>query len=107
MREILLLEPLHLRSWLRDLRRRRGWTQAELGRRLGLGQARIAEIEKSPELISVQQLLQIVSTLGGMLGGSTADANSAPAGPAYTAVHEPAAGDGPRKAAGKRPRGEW
>lgn len=57
-----------LREHLRGLRVQNGLTQSELGKRLGLGQARIAEIESKPGAISVDQLLQILSALGaGML----------------------------------------
>lgn len=56
-----------LRAHLRALRKQRGLTQAQLGQRLGLGQARIAEIEAKPGLVSVDQLVQILSALGATL----------------------------------------
>lgn len=56
-----------LRAHLRALRKERGLTQAQLGQRLGLGQARIAEIEAKPGLVSVDQLVQILSALGATL----------------------------------------
>jgi HTH-type transcriptional regulator/antitoxin HipB len=56
-----------LKAHLRGLRKQRGLTQAQLGQRLGLGQARIAEIEARPGLVSVDQLVQIVSALGATL----------------------------------------
>ncbi len=59
--------PLHLttqlREHLRALRKARGLTQASLGRLLGVGQARIAEIESNPGAVSVDQLLKVVSAL--------------------------------------------
>ncbi|GAA4343388.1 hypothetical protein GCM10023165_25800 [Variovorax defluvii] len=56
-----------LKPHLRALRKQRGLTQAQLGQRLGLGQARIAEIEAKPGLISVDQLVQMLSALGATL----------------------------------------
>ena len=56
-----------LKAHLRALRKQRGLTQAQLGQRLGLGQARIAEIEARPGLVSVDQLVQILSALGATL----------------------------------------
>ena len=56
-----------LRAHLRALRKQRGLTQAQLGQRLGLGQARIAEIEAKPGLVSVDQLVQLLSALGATL----------------------------------------
>jgi len=52
-----------LHHYLRGLRKGHGMTQAALGRRMGLSQARIAEIEANPKLISVEQLLRILSVL--------------------------------------------
>lgn len=56
-----------LRAHLRSLRKQRGLTQAQLGERLGLSQARIAEIEAKPGVVSVDQLMRILSTLGATL----------------------------------------
>ncbi|VTU17900.1 antitoxin HipB [Variovorax sp. PBS-H4] len=56
-----------LKPHLQALRKQRGLTQAQLGQRLGLGQARIAEIEAKPGLISVDQLVQVLSALGATL----------------------------------------
>jgi HTH-type transcriptional regulator/antitoxin HipB len=53
-----------LRAHLRALRKQRGLTQAALGQRLGLGQVRIAEIEANPGLVSVDQLVKLLSMLG-------------------------------------------
>lgn len=52
-----------IRHQLRALRKARGLTQAELGDRLGVGQARIAEIERSPGAVSFDQMLQLLSLL--------------------------------------------
>ena len=59
--------PVHfssqLREHLRALRKERGLTQAALGQLLGVGQARIAEIENNPGVISVDQLMKVLSAL--------------------------------------------
>ena len=59
--------PIHLTSQLREhlraLRKARGLTQAALGRLLGVGQARIAEIEGNPGAVSVDQLMKVLSAL--------------------------------------------
>ena len=56
--------PSQLSSHLRALRKAKGWSQAELGRRLGLSQARVARIEGEPLSISVEQLLRVLAALG-------------------------------------------
>ncbi|MDA8455560.1 helix-turn-helix domain-containing protein [Acidovorax sp. GBBC 3334] len=59
--------PIHLSSQLREhlraLRKARGLTQAALGQLLGVGQARIAEIEGNPGAVSVEQLMKVLSVL--------------------------------------------
>ncbi|HEY2977252.1 MAG TPA: helix-turn-helix domain-containing protein [Burkholderiaceae bacterium] len=52
---------------LRALRQRRGWSQTELGRRIGLSQERISSIERQPERITVGQLLTVLMALNGEL----------------------------------------
>lgn len=52
--------PAHLRS----LRNARGMTQADLGRLLGVKQARIADIEKDPGSVSVAQMHRLLAALG-------------------------------------------
>lgn len=52
-----------LREYLRALRKERGLTQAALGQLVGVGQARIAEIENNPGVVSVDQLMKLVSAL--------------------------------------------
>jgi HTH-type transcriptional regulator/antitoxin HipB len=56
--------PSQLSSHLRALRKAKGLSQAELGKRLGLSQARMARIEGDPLSISVEQLLQVFAALG-------------------------------------------
>jgi HTH-type transcriptional regulator/antitoxin HipB len=52
-----------LRQHLKSLRTARKLTQAQLGQLVGVSQARIAEIEASPGLVSFDQLMQILSAL--------------------------------------------
>ena len=52
---------------LRALRQLRGWSQTELGRRVGLSQERISSIERQPERITVGQLLTVLMALDGEL----------------------------------------
>ncbi len=52
-----------LSEHLKSLRNTKSLTQAELGKRLGLGQVRIAEIEKNPAAISVDQLIKLLAAL--------------------------------------------
>ena len=59
--------PGQLREHLRALRKQRGLTQMQLGCKLGVGQARIAEIEANPGLVSVDQLMRLLSTLDASL----------------------------------------
>jgi HTH-type transcriptional regulator/antitoxin HipB len=55
--------PSQLREHLRALRKARGLTQSALGKLLGVGQARIAEIENNPGVVSVDQLMKVLSAL--------------------------------------------
>ncbi len=63
--------PLHfsaqLRQHLRALRQQAGLTQAQLGSRIGVSQARIAEIEANPGLVNLDQILQVLSALDASL----------------------------------------
>lgn len=56
-----------LSAHLKSLRKARGMTQAQLGQRIGVKQVRIADIERDPGAISVEQLLEIVHALGARL----------------------------------------
>jgi HTH-type transcriptional regulator/antitoxin HipB len=55
---------IQLREHLRALRKQQRLTQAQLGERIGVSQARIAEIEANPGAVSVEQLLLLLATLG-------------------------------------------
>ena len=55
--------PDQIRQQLRALRKAKGLTQAQLGKLLGIGQVRIAEIEKDPSVVSVTQLFKLLAAL--------------------------------------------
>jgi len=55
--------PDQIRQQLRALRKAKGLTQAQLGKLLGVGQVRIAEIEKDPSAVSVSQLFKLLTAL--------------------------------------------
>jgi HTH-type transcriptional regulator/antitoxin HipB len=62
--EYLIQTPGQLSSQLRALRKTRGLSQMQLGAMLGVGQTRIARIERDPTAISLEQFLGILSALG-------------------------------------------
>ena len=78
-----------LSAHLKSLRKARGMTQAQLGQRIGVKQVRIADIERNPGAISVEQLLEIIHALDArlVLVKAATYAASAPKPPA--AVKEP------------------
>ena len=59
--------PIHVAAQftphLKSLRKLKGLTQAQLGRLMGLSQVRIAEIEKNPAAISVDQMIRLLAAL--------------------------------------------
>ncbi len=77
-----------LKAHLRSLRKQRGMTQAQLGKRLGIGQVRIAEIEAKPGLVSVDQLVKLLSALGA--GLVVRDLEGGSASPVGGPAQEPA-----------------
>ncbi len=62
--EYTALTPEQLALHLRSLRKSRHLTQAALGAKLGVNQARIGKIERDPASVSVGQLLEILALLG-------------------------------------------
>ena len=48
---------------LKLLRQAQGWSQTELGRRVGLSQERISAIERAPERVTLGQLLTVLMAL--------------------------------------------
>ncbi|HZH05301.1 MAG TPA: helix-turn-helix domain-containing protein [Lautropia sp.] len=67
-----LLTAAQLGPQLKSLRKAKALTQAELGRRLNLGQGRIAQIEANPAVVSLEQLLQVLHALDARLHLRTA-----------------------------------
>jgi HTH-type transcriptional regulator/antitoxin HipB len=55
--------PGQLSSHLRALRKVRGLSQAQLGALLGVGQTRVARIERDPTAVSVAQILDVLNAL--------------------------------------------
>lgn len=62
--EFNLLLADQIGQHLKSLRKLRGLSQAQLGQRLGVGQARVAAIEANPGGVSVEQLLRVFQVLG-------------------------------------------
>lgn len=56
-----------LQKLLKSLRKSRQMTQADLARRLGVVQSRVADIERDPGAVSVEQLLQVLAMLGAQM----------------------------------------
>ena len=95
-----------LRLHLKSLRKAKGVTQAQLGELLGVGQVRIAEIERSPGAISVDQLVRLLAALDVqiVLRPSGGGEKRALAKPRTNAVGA-ATGKAGKRAG--RPTGEW
>ena len=55
---------LALADYLRDLRARNGWTQAQVARRLGSSQSRVAKMEAADASVSLDLLVRSLLTLG-------------------------------------------
>lgn len=58
---------MQLSAYLRALRKMKGLTQVQLGKRLGVTRARVSEIERDPEHVGFSQLQTILHLLGGRL----------------------------------------
>lgn len=85
--------PGQISSHLRALRRSRGLTQAQLGAMLGVGQTRVARIERDPTAISVEQLLGILGALGVRMVLRTPDGAISPPPTADATALPPATDD--------------
>jgi len=64
METLLLTSPAQLQAHLKSLRKTRKLTQVQLAKRLGIGQPRLADIEKDPGTVSTAQLLDLLAALG-------------------------------------------
>lgn len=67
-----------LKQHLRALRKAKGLTQTQLGKLLGVGQVRIAEIERDPSAVSVAQLFKLLTALDAHLVLRDSRPDSAP-----------------------------
>lgn len=87
--------PGQISAHLRSLRKSRGLNQMQLGAVLGVGQTRIARIERDPTAVSVEQFLALLGALGvqmvlrahgpgGVAGASTDAFGAASTRPALT-----------------------
>jgi len=63
----------------RDLRRRRGWTQAELAERLGVSRAWVVRLEQGSPRLEAQRVLDAFVALGAPLAVSDASRVPGPA----------------------------
>jgi HTH-type transcriptional regulator / antitoxin HipB len=70
--------PTQLRGVLRALRESRKVSQAELGKRLGVSQRRIATIEANPGRASFDQLSRLVAALGARVTIEEVSAEASP-----------------------------
>jgi transcriptional regulator with XRE-family HTH domain len=55
--------PADISPVIRDARKAKGWTQAELAKHVGLFQKDISRIETSPDKVSLISLLNVCSAL--------------------------------------------
>lgn len=78
-----------LSAHLKSLRKARGMTQAELGQRIGVKQVRIADIERNPGAISVEQFIEIIHALDARLWVAKAAPLAGAAPKAPHSVNEP------------------
>jgi ATP-dependent DNA helicase RecG len=78
---LLIQTPTQLAPHLRALRIVKGWSQAQLGVKLSLSQARIARIEKDPLNVSVGQLLKVLNALDAKISVLVERPNMDDAGP--------------------------
>lgn len=109
-----------LQQLLKSLRKSRQMTQAQLARRLGVVQSRVADIERDPGTVSVEQLMNVLAMLGAQLvvrqtappvqavpPGAPTDGPDglAPAQPTLSPAPRPPADPG--ETPGEDPRGQW
>ena len=101
--------PRQLSSHLRALRKAQNLSQAQLGARLGLSQARIARIEGDPLSVSVDQLLRVLAALGARLGidPQTATAGDPSPDTGSTTTQNSESADPGARADRSRSEGNW
>jgi HTH-type transcriptional regulator/antitoxin HipB len=64
MTTLLVQSPSQLSSHLKSLRKSRKLTQDDMAKRLQISQERYSQIERQPELIATERLLEIFALLG-------------------------------------------
>lgn len=94
-----------LQQLLKSLRKSRDMTQAELAQRLGVVQSRVADIERDPGAVGVDQLLQVLALLGAQMVVRESVAPTPQAGAQGGA--KAGAIDTPERAPDDAPRGQW
>lgn len=52
------------KSRIAQARTKRGWTQRELGRRLGMPQSQVSRLEKNPDSSTLRQIKRVAEVLG-------------------------------------------
>ncbi len=78
-----------LAAHLRALRKARGLSQVQLGAALGVGQTRIARIERDPTAVSVEQFLALLGALGVRMVLRSNEASPRPLATARRSLDEP------------------
>lgn len=64
MTTLLVQSPSQLSVHLKSLRKSRSLTQADMADRLQITQERYSQIERNPEAVATERLLQIFAVLG-------------------------------------------
>lgn len=70
-----------LQQLLKSLRKSRQMTQAQLARHLGVVQSRVADIEREPGSVSVEQLMNVLVMLGAQLVVRETEPSTLPCAP--------------------------
>lgn len=63
----LTLEPAMIAAWLKDERRRRGWLQKELAKRLGLTQQSVSRFECGTHFPTLEVLRKMAELFDGTI----------------------------------------
>ena len=76
---------------IKSLRKARGLTQTALGLRLGVKQVRVADIERNPGTVSLDQLMQVLHALDARLQLVDTHRYASPAPSSAPQVNSPSA----------------
>lgn len=88
--KLTIASAAQLATHFKSLRKAQGWSQTDLGHKLGIGQARVAQIEGEPGSISVDKLLQILHLLDAKLTIETDTGSGHAESTIETSVKKPA-----------------